>query len=82
MCIYLCHRLQVVFLYEQGCEAGELAERVHSARVRRFPSEMAMLRAWKAWLLDRDPDAFVLFEVRPCWIQGTCLLMPAEYDRH
>jgi hypothetical protein len=64
-CIYT-HRVQVVFLYERGCEAGELAERVHSARVHRFPSEMAMLRAWKAWLLDRDPDAFVLFEVRSC----------------
>ena len=64
MCMNLYHRLQVVFLYEHGCEAGELAERVHRARVRRFPSEMAMLRAWKAWLLDRDPDAFVLFEVR------------------
>jgi hypothetical protein len=68
--MHLYYWLQVVFLYERGCEAGELAERVHSARVHRFPSEMAMLRAWKAWLLDRDPDAFVLFEVRSFWRRG------------
>lgn len=55
---------QVIFLYERGCEAGELTERVHSARVHRFPSERAMLQAWRSWLQARDPDGFVLFEVQ------------------
>lgn len=62
--------VQVVFLYECGCEAGELTERVHGARVHRFPSERAMLQGWRAWLQARDPDAFVLFEVR----HGECVL--------
>lgn len=75
-------------MYQQGCEAGELADRVNDARVHRFPTERAMLLAWRAWVQARDPDAFVLFEVgaRPagcscaplaCWQWGGGCWAPA-----
>ncbi len=57
-----CLRLQVVFLLAKGCAVGQQRDRVHGAVVRRFATERALLAAWRAYVLQQDPDGLVLFQ--------------------
>ena len=52
-----------MFVLAHGCEPAQLQDRLQGTRVLRFDSERDMLRAWRDYVRQQDPDAFVLFQV-------------------
>lgn len=58
------HGLQVVLIYQEGCQDTSGFDSSCGATVRIFDSEKALLQAWLGMTREYDPDCFVSFQVR------------------
>ena len=67
---------QVVFAWAKDAGSQQqLDEAVSGAEVRLFQTELEMLNAWLGFFMEADPDALILFQVRParpCSPQQAC----------